>query len=44
MIMIFGTFVKNDGTSRRFFHFFKILIFQIGRGREWVKRGKNGPK
>ena len=29
MTVVFGTHVQNDGISRNFFHFFKILIFSV---------------
>ena len=32
MIMIFGALEQNDEISSCFFHFFKILIFQVARG------------
>ena len=41
LIIIFGALVQSDGISRRFFHFFKILIFWAIRG---GKRAKNRPK
>ena len=31
-IVIFDTHMQNDGISRCFFNFFKILIFQVFRG------------
>ena len=31
MIVIYGPFVQDDDISRYFFHFFKILIFQVIR-------------
>ena len=37
MIIIFGTPVQNDESSRHFFHFMKILIF-------WSVRGVKGKK
>ena len=37
IISIFGTLVQIDDSSRCFFHFFKILIFQVV---SWVKGKK----
>ena len=31
LILIFGAHVQNDGISRCFFHFFKILVFWVVR-------------
>ena len=41
MIMIFGTLVLNDNTSRCLFNFFEIFIFWAVSG---DKRAKNCPK
>ena len=40
-IFIYDAQVWKDNISRHFFHFFKILIFEIIRG---FLRAKNGPK
>ena len=37
MIVIYGTHVEQDNLSRNFFHFFKILIFQVVKGVKWQK-------
>ena len=53
MIFICGTHVQIDNSSSCFFHFFKILIFQVVMGEEGSKvvmgeegskRAKNGLK
>ena len=44
MIMIFGTLVQNDGTSWRFFHFFKILILGVFSGAKVLKMVQNDKK
>ena len=36
--------VKNDDISMRFFHFFKILIFQVVCGIKGEKMAQNGKK
>ena len=41
MIMIFGTHVQNDDFSRCFCHFFKVLIFCVGRGVKGQKMVQN---
>ena len=35
LIVIFGTYISNDGISRCFFHFLKILMY-------WAVRGVKG--
>ena len=41
MIMIFGTLVLNDDTSRCFFHCFEIFIFWAVRGLKGLKIAQN---
>ena len=41
IIVIYGTLVGNDDFSRRFFHFFKILILWVVRGEEGQKMAQN---
>ena len=41
MIVIYGTFVKNDDISWHFFHFFKIKIFWIVSGVKEQKMAQN---
>ena len=40
MIVICGAHVWNDDISRCFFHFFKILISRVRRGKKWPKMVK----
>ena len=43
MIVVYGTHASNDIISRWFFHFFKILIFQVTgvvKGQEMVQNDK----
>ena len=44
MIFICGTHVQNDNISRQFFHFFKILIFQVVRKVKGQKMTQNDKK
>ena len=44
MIFICGAHVQNDNISRQFFHFFKILIFQVVRGVKGQKMVQNDKK
>ena len=44
MIVIYGTLVWNDNTSRQFSYFWKILIFWVVRGVKWQKMFQNDKK